>query len=104
MSQAQPKNLITFEKLTDGEIAIIEAIANRAVRSGVVSKFRKMTLIMDIGATHLNSVKLDLKKFLAAPEFDFAHDIGGIQTHINRATGELEDFFLPRCCAPTSEK
>lgn len=104
MSQAQPKNLITFEKLTDGEIAVIEEIANRAVLSGIVSKFRKMTLIMDIGATHLNSVKLDLKKFLAAPEFDFAHDIDGIQTHINRATGELEDFFLPRCCAPTSEK
>lgn len=33
---------------------------------------------------------------LMASAATLAHDVGGIIQHINRETGELEDFFVPR--------
>lgn len=54
-----------------------------------------MTLTMDLSAVH-NSCPLKLQELLAGEDADFFHDIYGIQRHINRKTGELEDCFLPR--------
>jgi hypothetical protein len=51
---------------------------------------------MDIAACNANGCKLKLEEFLAAPGFDFIHDVIGIQRHINRETGQLGDCFLPR--------
>jgi len=55
-----------------------------------------MSLHMDITACHLNGCPLKLQKLLEADDFNFAHDVFGIQRHINRRTGKLEDCFLPR--------
>lgn len=55
---------------------------------------------MDLTATHLNGNPLDLEKFLAAPDFDFIHDIDGIARHLDRETGKLGDCFSPRCSRP----
>jgi len=52
---------------------------------------------MDISATHCNGNPLDLESLLSVPYEDFAHDILGIQSNINRRTGELENLFSPRC-------
>ena len=58
-----------------------------------------MTVDMDLTAAHLTGCKLDLTKLAAFDDANFAHDVAGIQHHINRETGELADCFLPRCAA-----
>lgn len=58
-----------------------------------------LELSMDISAVHCNSCKLKLAELSSAPQFDFVHDIRGIQRHLNRQTGQLEDCFLPRYAA-----
>lgn len=42
---------------------------------------------------------LDLEKLLSFPKFDFAHDMYGIRSHMDRSAwpGKLTDCFLPRC-------
>jgi hypothetical protein len=59
----------------------------------------RMSLNMDLTATEANGCPMDWEILLAADEFTFCHDVGGIRRHINRETGQLEDFFLPRCHA-----
>lgn len=56
----------------------------------------KLALTMDLTAVHANDVKIDFKRLLEADDFNFAHDIVGIQQHLNRETGKLENCFLPR--------
>ena len=57
----------------------------------------RLELAMDLTACHANGTTLKLKELLEAPKFDFVHDIAGISNHIDRATGQLRDCFLPRC-------
>lgn len=54
---------------------------------------------MDITAVHLNDCKLKLKELADSDETNFAHDIFGIRSHIDRKTGKLLDCFLPRFSA-----
>lgn len=81
--------------VTREEMEAIRAIAIRAEESGI-ARADRMTLIMDLTAAHANGSPLDLAGLLAADEFNFAHDVAGIQRHIDRRTGELLDCFLPR--------
>ncbi len=77
----------------------IYAITKRAVKE--IQGFEDlMSLEMDIIATHTNGCPLDLQKLLNADAFNFAHDIVGINNHIDRETGELKNCFLPRCSKP----
>jgi hypothetical protein len=57
-------------------------------------------LEMDLLATHANGCPLDFEKLLAFNEFNFAHDVVGIQRHLDRDTGELLHCFVPRCAKP----
>ena len=76
---------------------IIDEIVTRAL--AVCKKHRvpydRMTAFMDMTACH-TSTPLHLRDLLKADDFNFAHDIFGIRRHMNRTTGELEGFFLPR--------
>lgn len=40
---------------------------------------------------------LDYGKFLEFPEFDFLHDMFGIDRHMDKSTCILDPTFLPRC-------
>lgn len=60
-------------------------------------QFDRTTISMDITACHCNGTKLDLEKLLNFDDFNFNHDIFGINYHIDRNTGKLKNFFLPRC-------
>ena len=80
--------------ITKKEFETIVKICERAEQLDIAPKER-MTLIMDLENTH-NSVGLNLEGLLAADDLNFAHDVVGIQNHINRETKELEDFFVPR--------
>lgn len=59
--------------------------------------YERINLDMDLTACHANGCPLDFEKLLLFPDFDFFHDLHGISRHIDRTTGELKDFFLPRC-------
>ncbi len=72
---------------------IISKIADRAALFGNMSK---NVVMMDITACHLNGCPLRLFDLLNANQGNFFHDIIGINEHINRETGKLQDLFLPR--------
>jgi len=78
---------------------VIRAIVDRAAQT-FQGKINKMGLTMDITACHANGNPLRLDDFLAASPFDFAHDVFGIQDHLDRKTGQLINCFLPRFSQP----
>lgn len=83
--------------VTKAEGAAIAKIVERAF--GLAARTQegaRLQLTMDITAAHANGCPLDLGRLLAAAPFDFAHDIAGIQRHLDRSTGTLTDCFLPR--------
>ena len=80
--------------MTKDEKLIIVEIAKRAESKGLLM-FDRLSLIMDIEAAH-NECNLRLNDLLKADEFDFAHDIVGIQKNIDRDTKQLMNCFLPR--------
>ena len=79
------------------KIDAISAIADRAL--GLQSAHKKLDLMMDVEYTH-DVCPLDLDKFLAFEDGDFAHDIFGIVANFNRQTLQLDNCFLPRCSLP----
>jgi hypothetical protein len=83
-------------KMTKENYKTISAIASRALT--IMPNWDKMSVEMDIEAVH-ESNPLRLADFLAADDFNFAHDIFGIAHHLNRKTRKLEDCFLPRFTA-----
>ena len=54
---------------------------------------------MDITATHLNGCPLKLDDLLAADASDFCHDVFGIARFLDRETGKLGSYFVPRFAA-----
>ncbi|KVZ18619.1 hypothetical protein WT88_29495 [Burkholderia stagnalis] len=62
-----------------------------------------LDLHMDLTACHANGCPIDWEKLNGADDVTLAHDVGGIQRHINRRTGKLEDCFLPKCAAPEDD-
>ena len=83
------------------QLDIIEKIADRAVdlyaKNDVLVE--RSNVLMDIIATHFGECKLRLGDLLAADDFNFSHDIGGINRHLDRITGKLTDGFSPRYSA-----
>lgn len=84
---------------TPEEDKLICAIVDRAERMCAANgiHFVRLTLIMDLSATHANGCPLDFAKLLAADDFNFGHDVSGIMRNIDRLTGKLGNCFVPRC-------
>lgn len=78
--------------------ALITQIANRACRILAANgeEADQTHEEMNITACHNNGMPLNLQKMLDADEFDFMHDVCGIDRHIDRNTGQLKNCFLPR--------
>jgi len=87
--------MINWEKLTRGDMNLINHVTDRAVN--MFPQLDRLSIHMDVSAVHISGCKLDLQKLLKFDDFNFAHDIAGIRSHINRQTGELQDCFVPRC-------
>lgn len=85
--------------LNPHDLVNVEKIVDRAGDLGIQQNFYidKMKLRMDLTACHNHGCPMDFPKLLAAPDFDFMHDVIGIGNHINRDTGQLMRCFLPRC-------
>jgi hypothetical protein len=76
----------------------IHAIAARVAK--IWPQYDVMTARMDLTACHLNGCPMDLDRLLAADDFNLAHDMFGINRHLDRRTGQLTGHFLPRYAAP----
>lgn len=77
---------------------VLVKILDRAEKLGVMSRtaYPRMTLLMDLENVD-EEIGLDFDKLLATDNYNFTHDIAGIQGHINRTSKTLENCFLPRC-------
>lgn len=90
------KDLFTASK---EDKAIIKKIASRAAeiyKDQYGMEVDVVDIDMDLEACHCNGCYLDLERMLSGRERDLMHDITGINEHLNRETGALEDCFLPR--------
>ncbi len=112
---AEAAQAATFEVNFDSsptEATQIDDIVERYLKligegNGKLSLLR-LELRMDLTAWHLNGAPLDLEKLLAAPDFVLAHDVQGINDHIER-TGDptlayQAGVFVPRCALSNAEQ
>lgn len=76
------------------DLEIVNKIIERAENMDLLGSDR-VSLLMDINIAH-KTFNLRLNDFLEADDFNFSHDIVGIQNHVNRESKTMEDFFLPR--------
>lgn len=90
--------MVEFKPVSKKEINIISRIVGRAYLQYFTSD--PTGFEMDLTAIHQNDCLLDFEKLFRANDSDFVHDVCGIQNHINRKTGKLENCFLPRCAKP----
>jgi hypothetical protein len=91
--------MVEFAKLTREEHEASEKIARRFL--ALIPGGRKptpMDVMMDLSAVHAHT-PMDLLALADADDFNLAHDVGGIQRHLDRTTGELGGCFLPRYAA-----
>lgn len=80
-------------------IKLIVEIVNRAEKRDLIA-FDRISLIMDLEHTN-EQFNLRLNDLLHADNFNFAHDIVGIQNNLNRISKEMENFFVPRYASIT---
>lgn len=76
------------------ELALIFEVVDRAEKMNLVALDR-LTLRMDLDFASMQ-FNIDFERLLEADDYNFSHDVVGIQNHINRHTGEVEGFFVPR--------
>lgn len=80
------------------QIELIKAIAQRGVALSAkhgLGKWKESDAVMDITCAH-EDCGLRLDDLLAADGFNFAHDVFGINRHIDHATLKLTNCFRPR--------
>lgn len=76
------------------EFKIIAAIAKRAEEMDLLM-FDRLSLIMDLQHA-TEEFNLRFEEFLNADDYNFAHDIWGIQKNFNRETQKMDNCFIPR--------
>lgn len=86
---------INWDKLSKRDGLIIDTIVKRHIHSDLPVKRAALDLQMDITAAHLH-IHMNLEQLLAFDDFNFNHDIFGIIRNLNRETGKLENYFVPR--------
>ena len=88
---------VNFNGTVSEEKAAISIALRASKRAEEVGyDYPRLDAEMDILACHLNGNPLKLWALLGADDFNFDHDVFGIHRHIDRETGRLKDFFLPR--------
>lgn len=85
----------------DSDMDLINKIVDRALYFYAKNDIRveRRDILMDITACHFKARKLDLVELLGADDMNFAHDIGGINRHLDRDNYALKDCFVPRYAA-----
>lgn len=83
--------------VSDEDLGTIIKVVKRAVKEFPDMEIDTLKSQMDITATHLNGCPLNLEKFLEFDLSNFGHDFFGIRRYIDRSTGKMTGWFLPRC-------
>lgn len=94
---------LTEVKFADRDATrIISKIVDRAyatLDAATVSRLwdgERISMMMDLSACHANGCPLRLEELLNADGLHFTHDVCGIAANIDRETGRLGNFFVPR--------
>lgn len=79
----------------------IEAMVEIAERAEILNLLmtNKLSLVMDLDCA-TEQFDLRLTELLETDNFNFSHDIVGIQKNINRETKKIEGLFIPRFASP----
>ena len=97
MSAVQEESGMVKFDISKEDARIVAKIIDRADRLGLIRPSDDtLSINMDLVATHANGCPMDFARMLEADDFNFTHDYCGISRHIDRETGELTGFFLPR--------
>jgi hypothetical protein len=88
-------------KASAADLLTARKIARRARNLYLDAKIDRdaIDIQMDLIATHANGCPMDFDQLLAADDFNLMHDVGGIDRHLDRETGELTNCFRPRFAA-----
>ena len=78
------------------------AIVSRAEEKQLLH-FGRLSLMMDLEVAN-RTFHLRLQELLEADDFNFAHDIVGIQNNIDRQSKTFRDLFIPRYSAPCADQ
>lgn len=102
MAKTAKKQIEVSFDCPEAERKTIRAIARRARDLYLEHEVDRSALDidMDLTATHCNGNPLRLDDLLKADAFNLLHDVSGISHHLNRDTGKLEGFFVPRFTRP----
>jgi hypothetical protein len=99
---------VRFAKLTREEHEASEKIARRFLALGFLAltdlpSFTPLDIVMDLSAVHAHT-PLRLEELAEADDFNLAHDVCGIQRHLDRRTGKLGGCFVPRYAVPAGRR
>lgn len=79
---------------TKETVEMYGAIAKRADQMGLLFSDR-LSLIMDLEVAD-NEFNLRLEELLKTDEFNFGHDVVGIQQNMDRTNRKVVNHFVPR--------
>ena len=82
-------------KASKHDLLLLSQISDRYLKRFSKSG-KKIDVMMDLEAVISNGCPLRLADLLAANDFNFFHEVCGIRENLNRETGALQNFFLPR--------
>lgn len=78
----------------DRDLPMIIKIVERADKMNLLA-FDRLSLTMDLDCVN-ELFNLRLQQLLDTDNFNFSHDIVGIQNNLNRQTRQMENCFVPR--------
>lgn len=90
--------MIKFADFTKQELAAVARIQYRVAviaRKQYHTSINGLSLRMDLAAVHART-PLRLEDLSDADDFNLIHDVFGIIKHMDRSTGELTGYFVPR--------
>ena len=92
---------LVFADFTADEETLVSRIIDRSRSLGDQHDIAvdPESLYLDLAATH-GQIPLRLADLANADDFNFVHDIFGIMNHMDRNTGQLTDYFVPRYAKP----
>lgn len=90
-------------KVSDADARFLRVILRRAahIARQNLAEFDRLEYGMSLRACHANGCPMDFERLSAADDFNLMHDVIGIDRHVSRVTGKLENHFFPRFAAKT---
>lgn len=102
MNSRQTVIIRAYERVGANDRILINKVLDRALAlaASFGRPMNRLSLLTDLMITHA-TVGIRLDELLAADDGNFAHDVFGIERHLNYDTGELGDGFTPRFATGT---